>query len=33
MRYRRAVERLRILAEACERTKRMPLEEPFLREA
>src|SRR5687767_14151560 len=33
MRYRRAVERLRILAEACDQTKRIPTEEPFLREA
>ncbi|TMR90315.1 DUF7711 family protein [Nonomuraea basaltis] len=33
MQYRRAVERLRLLAEACEQTKRVPVEEPFLREA
>lgn len=33
MRYRRAVERLRMLAEECERTKRIPADEPFLREA
>ncbi|MEO3856655.1 hypothetical protein ABGB08_17235 [Acrocarpospora sp. B8E8] len=33
MRYRRAVERLRTLAEACERTKLLQLEEPFLHEA
>ncbi|GAA1018792.1 hypothetical protein Aple_026060 [Acrocarpospora pleiomorpha] len=33
MRYRRAVEKLQILAEACEHTKRLPSEEPFLREA
>lgn len=33
MRYRRAVEKLRILAEACESIKRWPLEEPFLLEA
>ncbi|AQZ66865.1 hypothetical protein BKM31_40305 [[Actinomadura] parvosata subsp. kistnae] len=33
MRYGRAVERLRMLAEACEQTRRLPAEEPFLREA
>jgi hypothetical protein len=33
MQYRRAVERLRRLAEACEQTKRVPVDEPFLREA
>jgi hypothetical protein len=33
MRYARAVERLRMLAEACEQTRRLPAEEPFLREA
>jgi hypothetical protein len=33
MRYRRAVEKLRILAEACESIKRWPLEKPFLLEA
>lgn len=33
MRYRRAVEKLRDLAEACQRTTMMPLDEPFLREA
>jgi hypothetical protein len=33
MRYRRAVERLRILADACQHTTRWPDEEPFLREA
>ncbi|MEO3874905.1 hypothetical protein ABGB18_39480 [Nonomuraea sp. B12E4] len=33
MRYRRAVERLRMLAEACEQTRRVPVDEPFLREA
>lgn len=33
MRYRSAVEKLHILAEACQRTTRLPLEEPFLREA
>jgi hypothetical protein len=34
MRYRRAVEKLRILADACEDfTRRMPLDEPFIREA
>ncbi|MFG1707128.1 hypothetical protein ACFLIM_28430 [Nonomuraea sp. M3C6] len=33
MRYGRAAERLRMLAEACEQTKRVPTEEPFLREA
>jgi hypothetical protein len=32
MRYRRAVEKLRILADACQRTTRWPLDEPFLRE-
>ncbi|MEV4107797.1 hypothetical protein [Nonomuraea sp. NPDC049695] len=33
MRYRRAVERLRQLAQACEQTRRVPADEPFLREA
>ncbi|MEV0623237.1 hypothetical protein AB0I81_58675 [Nonomuraea sp. NPDC050404] len=33
MRYQRAVERLRMLAEACEQTRRVPVDEPFLREA
>lgn len=33
MRYRRAVEKLRILADACERTKLWSPEEPFLLEA
>lgn len=33
MRYRRAIEKIRILAEACEGFKRFPLEEPFLKEA
>ncbi|WP_188190974.1 DUF7711 family protein [Nonomuraea sp. SYSU D8015] len=33
MRYRRAVERLRMLAEACDQTRRVPAAEPFLREA
>lgn len=33
MRYRRAVEKLRILADACQGTTRTPTEEPFLREA
>ena len=33
MRYQRAVEKLRILAEACESFRRYPLEEPFLLEA
>jgi len=33
MRYRRAIEKLRILAEACESFKRYPSEEPFLLEA
>lgn len=33
MRYRRAVEKLRILAEACQHTTRLLLDEPFLREA
>ena len=33
MKYGRAVEKLRILAEACQRTTGLPLEEPFLREA
>jgi hypothetical protein len=32
MRYRRAIEKLRILAEACQRTTRWPPDEPFLRE-
>ena len=30
MRYRRAIEKLRILAEACDSTKNWPLDEPFL---
>jgi hypothetical protein len=30
MRYRRAIEKIRILAEACEGFKRFPSEEPFL---
>ncbi|SDH89224.1 DUF7711 family protein [Nonomuraea jiangxiensis] len=33
MRYGRAVDRLRMLAEACEQTRRVPVDEPFLREA
>jgi hypothetical protein len=33
MRYRRAIEKLRILAEVCEDFKRYPSEEPFLLEA
>ncbi|WP_181449391.1 DUF7711 family protein, partial [Nonomuraea aridisoli] len=33
VRYRRAVERLRMLARACEQTRRVPVDEPFLREA
>lgn len=33
MHYRRAVEKLRVLADACQWTTRLPLEEPFLREA
>ena len=33
MRYRRAVEKIRILAEACRDFKRFPSEEPFLLEA
>ncbi|SDL25221.1 hypothetical protein SAMN05421874_11873 [Nonomuraea maritima] len=33
MRYRRAVERLRMLARACDQTRRVPVDEPFLREA
>ncbi|MGW0802087.1 DUF7711 family protein [Nonomuraea sp. NPDC002799] len=33
MRYRRAVERLRMLADACDQTRRVPANEPFLREA
>ena len=33
MRYRRAVEKIRILAEACQDFKRFPSEEPFLLEA
>ena len=33
MRYRRAIEKLRILADACEDFKRFPSEEPFLLEA
>jgi hypothetical protein len=30
MRYRRAVEKLRILAEACESVRNWPPEDPFL---
>ncbi|MBN9740063.1 hypothetical protein DMP23_02925 [Amycolatopsis sp. A1MSW2902] len=30
MRYRRAVEKLRELADACEHTRRLPVDEPFL---
>lgn len=33
MRYRRAVEKLRLLADACQSTTRLPLDEPFLWEA
>ncbi|HEY5854263.1 MAG TPA: hypothetical protein VIW24_09490 [Aldersonia sp.] len=33
MRYRRAVEKLRVLGEACTSSTRLPLDEPFLREA
>src|SRR5215475_4715281 len=33
MRYRRAIEKIRILAEACRDFKRFPSEEPFLLEA
>ncbi|MEV4801780.1 hypothetical protein AB0K18_17355 [Nonomuraea sp. NPDC049421] len=33
MRYRRAVERLRMLARACEQTRRVRADEPFLRAA
>ncbi|HVV19288.1 MAG TPA: hypothetical protein VHF06_07625 [Pseudonocardiaceae bacterium] len=33
MRYRRAVEKLRLLADACQSTTRLPVEEPFPREA
>jgi hypothetical protein len=33
MRYRRAVEKLRILTEACESVRNWPLEDPFLLEA
>jgi hypothetical protein len=33
MRYRRAIEKLRVLAEACEKAKGWPPEEPFLLEA
>jgi hypothetical protein len=33
MRYRRAIEKIRILAQACEDFKRYPSEEPFLRGA
>ncbi|MET9241159.1 hypothetical protein [Nonomuraea sp. NPDC003709] len=33
MRYRRAVDRLRQLAQACEQTRRVPADEPFLRAA
>jgi hypothetical protein len=32
MRYRRAVEKLRLLADACQWTTRLPIEEPFLQE-
>lgn len=33
MRHQRAVEKLRLLADACQWTTRLPTEEPFLREA
>ena len=33
MRYRRAVEKLQALAEACDSVKNWPPEDPFLREA
>ena len=33
MRYRRAVEKLRVLGEACTSSTRLPFDEPFLREA
>jgi hypothetical protein len=33
MRYRRAVEKLRLLAAACQSTTRLPVDEPFLQEA
>lgn len=33
MRYTRAVQRLRLLADACQATTRMPLDKPFLHEA
>ena len=33
MRYRRAIEKLRVLGEACTSSTRLPLDEPFLREA
>lgn len=33
MRYRRAVEKLRVLAEACESVRNWPPEDPFLLEA
>ncbi|KAA2265369.1 hypothetical protein F0L68_04695 [Solihabitans fulvus] len=33
MRYLRAVEKLRLLADACQRATRLPIEEPFLRAA
>ncbi|MGI5284153.1 DUF7711 family protein [Nonomuraea polychroma] len=33
MQYRRAVERVRMLAEACDQTRRVPAAQPFLREA
>lgn len=33
MRYRRAVEKLRVLADACQSTTRLPVDEPFLQEA
>lgn len=33
MRYRRVVEKLRVLADSCQWTTRLPIEEPFLREA
>jgi len=32
-RYRRAVEKLRLLAVACQSTTRLPVDEPFLHEA
>lgn len=33
MRYRRAIEKLRLLAAACQSTTRLPVDEPFLHEA